>query len=34
MGSPWKALADDSRRQVLLLLKDKEKDAKRDSDVF
>jgi DNA-binding transcriptional ArsR family regulator len=25
MGSPWKALADDSRRQVLLLLKDKER---------
>jgi ArsR family transcriptional regulator len=25
MGSPWKALADDSRRQVLLLLKNKER---------
>ena len=25
MGSPWKALADDSRRQVLMLLKNKEK---------
>ena len=25
MGSPWKAVADDSRRQVLLLLKDKER---------
>ncbi|HEU4605966.1 MAG TPA: metalloregulator ArsR/SmtB family transcription factor [Nitrososphaera sp.] len=25
MGSPWKAVADDSRRQVLLLLKDREK---------
>lgn len=24
MGSPWKALADDSRRQILLLLKDEE----------
>jgi ArsR family transcriptional regulator, arsenate/arsenite/antimonite-responsive transcriptional repressor len=24
MGSPWKALADDSRRQILLLLKNKE----------
>ncbi|HEX6561535.1 MAG TPA: metalloregulator ArsR/SmtB family transcription factor [Nitrososphaera sp.] len=24
MGSPWKALSDDSRRQILLLLKDKE----------
>jgi DNA-binding transcriptional ArsR family regulator len=25
MGSPWKAVADDNRRQVLLLLKDKER---------
>jgi DNA-binding transcriptional ArsR family regulator len=25
MGSPWKALADDSRRQVLMLLKSKER---------
>lgn len=25
MGSPWKAVADDSRRQMLLLLKDEEK---------
>lgn len=25
MGSPWKALADDSRRQMLLMLKDGEK---------
>ncbi|AFU60409.1 MAG: metalloregulator ArsR/SmtB family transcription factor [Nitrososphaera sp.] len=25
MGSPWKAIADDNRRQVLLLLKDKER---------
>lgn len=25
MGSPWKAVADDSRRQVLLLLKNKER---------
>lgn len=25
MGSPWKALADDSRRQVLMLLKNKER---------
>ena len=25
MGSPWKAVADDSRRQVLLLLKEKER---------
>ena len=25
MGSPWKATADDSRRQMLLLLKDGEK---------
>jgi DNA-binding transcriptional ArsR family regulator len=25
MGSQWKAVADDSRRQVLLLLKDKER---------
>ena len=25
MGSPWKALADDSRRQVLILLKNKER---------
>ena len=25
MGSPWKAVADDSRRQVLLILKDGEK---------
>lgn len=24
MGSPWKALSDDSRRQILLLLKSKE----------
>ncbi|QLH08750.1 metalloregulator ArsR/SmtB family transcription factor [Candidatus Nitrosotenuis sp. DW1] len=24
MGSPWKALSDDSRRQMLLLLKSKE----------
>ena len=24
MGSPWKALSDDSRRQILLLLKNKE----------
>lgn len=23
MGSPWKALSDDSRRRILLLLKDK-----------
>lgn len=25
MGSPWKAIADDSRRQILLMLKDGEK---------
>jgi DNA-binding transcriptional ArsR family regulator len=25
MGSPWKALADDSRRQVLMLLKSRER---------
>jgi ArsR family transcriptional regulator len=25
VGSPWKAVADDSRRQILLLLKDEEK---------
>jgi ArsR family transcriptional regulator, arsenate/arsenite/antimonite-responsive transcriptional repressor len=25
MGSPWKAAADDSRRQMLLILKDGEK---------
>jgi len=25
MGSPWKAVADDSRRQVLQLLKDRER---------
>jgi ArsR family transcriptional regulator, arsenate/arsenite/antimonite-responsive transcriptional repressor len=25
MGSPWRAVADDSRRQMLLLLKDGEK---------
>ena len=25
MGSPWKAVADDSRRQMLLLLKDGER---------
>jgi len=25
MGSPWKAVADDSRRQMLLLLRDGEK---------
>jgi ArsR family transcriptional regulator, arsenate/arsenite/antimonite-responsive transcriptional repressor len=25
VGSPWKALADDSRRQVLMLLKNKER---------
>lgn len=25
MGSPWKAVADDSRRQILVLLKEKEK---------
>jgi DNA-binding transcriptional ArsR family regulator len=25
MGSPWKAIADDSRRQILLMLKEKEK---------
>jgi ArsR family transcriptional regulator, arsenate/arsenite/antimonite-responsive transcriptional repressor len=25
MGSPWKAVADDSRRQVLMLLKNKER---------
>jgi ArsR family transcriptional regulator, arsenate/arsenite/antimonite-responsive transcriptional repressor len=25
MGSPWKAVADDSRRQMLLILKDGEK---------
>ena len=25
MGSPWKAIADDSRRQVLILLKNKER---------
>jgi len=25
MGSPWKAVADDSRRQMLLMLKDGEK---------
>jgi DNA-binding transcriptional ArsR family regulator len=24
MGSPWKALSDDSRRQIMLLLKNKE----------
>jgi len=25
MGSPWKAIADDNRRQILLMLKDSEK---------
>lgn len=25
MGSPWKAIADDSRRQILVMLKDKER---------
>jgi ArsR family transcriptional regulator, arsenate/arsenite/antimonite-responsive transcriptional repressor len=25
MGSPWKAVADDSRRQILVLLKEEEK---------
>jgi ArsR family transcriptional regulator, arsenate/arsenite/antimonite-responsive transcriptional repressor len=25
MGSPWKAVSDDNRRQILLMLKDKEK---------
>jgi DNA-binding transcriptional ArsR family regulator len=25
MGSPWKAVADDSRRQILLMLKEKER---------
>lgn len=25
MGSPWKAIADDSRRQMLMMLKDGEK---------
>ena len=24
MGSPWKALSDDNRRRILLLLKEKE----------
>ena len=24
MGSPWKALSDDNRRQIMLLLKEKE----------
>jgi ArsR family transcriptional regulator len=24
MGSPWKALSDDNRRQIMLLLKDKD----------
>jgi ArsR family transcriptional regulator, arsenate/arsenite/antimonite-responsive transcriptional repressor len=27
MGSPWKAVADDSRRQMLLMLKDGEKTS-------
>lgn len=25
MGSPWKAMADDSRRQILLILKEKDR---------
>ena len=25
MGSPWKAMADDSRRQILVMLKEKER---------
>lgn len=25
MGSPWKAIADDSRRQILVMLREKEK---------
>lgn len=25
MGSPWKAIADDSRRQILLILKEKDR---------
>lgn len=25
MGSPWKAIADDSRRQILLILKERER---------
>ena len=25
MGSPWKAIADDSRRQILVMLKEKER---------
>jgi DNA-binding transcriptional ArsR family regulator len=25
MGSPWKAVADDSRRQILVMLKEKER---------
>ena len=34
MGSSWKAIADDSRRQVLLLLKDGEKTPRQMSASF
>ena len=34
MGSTWKAIADDSRRQVLLLLKDGEKTPTQLSESF
>jgi ArsR family transcriptional regulator len=34
VGSPWKAVADDSRRQMLLLLKDEEKTPSQISASF
>jgi DNA-binding transcriptional ArsR family regulator len=34
MGSPWKAVADDSRRQMLLLLRDGEKTPSQISENF
>ncbi|WP_420888044.1 ArsR family transcriptional regulator [Candidatus Nitrosotenuis chungbukensis] len=34
MGSPWKALSDDSRRQILLLLKRKEMTPSQISEHF
>lgn len=34
MGSPWKAVADDSRRRMLLLLKDEEKTPSQISAKF
>lgn len=34
MGSPWKALSDDSRRQILLLLKSKDMTPSQISEHF